>query len=95
MRIDTAAPAIGLFVIALRTTPMNRPWFAEADNAKAEDDGYVVVFQWNNALQRQTLDIFDARDIAQGPVAQVELPQRLPAGFHACWIERDRLRAPA
>ena len=73
----------------------SEPWFAEADQPQAEDHGYVVVFQWNNALQRQTLDIFDARDIAQGPVAQVELPQRLPAGFHACWIERDRLRAPA
>ena len=70
----------------------SEPWFAEADNAQAEDDGYVVVFQWNNALQRQTLDIFDARDIARGPVAQVELPQRLPAGFHACWIEKDRLQ---
>lgn len=73
----------------------SEPWFAEADNAQAEDDGYVVVFQWNNALQRQTLDIFDAHAIARGPVAQVELPQRLPAGFHACWIEKDRLQVRA
>jgi carotenoid cleavage dioxygenase len=72
----------------------SEPWFAEADRPQSEDHGYVVVFQWNNALQRQTLDIFDARDIARGPVAQVELPQRLPAGFHACWIEKDRLRVP-
>ncbi|MBP6852527.1 MAG: carotenoid oxygenase family protein [Rhodoferax sp.] len=69
----------------------SEPWFAEADAPQAEDHGYVVVFQWNAALQRQTLDIFDARDIARGPVAQVALPQRLPAGFHACWIEKDRL----
>ena len=69
----------------------SEPWFAEADAPQAEDDGYLISFQWNDALQRQTLDIFDARDLACGPVAQVELPQRLPAGFHACWIERDRL----
>ena len=70
----------------------SEPWFAEADAPQAEDDGYVIAFQWNDALQRQSLDIFDAHDIGRGPVAQVELPQRLPAGFHACWIEKDRLQ---
>ena len=73
----------------------SEPWFAEADAAQSEDHGYVVVFQWNDALKRQTLDIFDARTIGQGPIAQVALPQRLPAGFHACWIEKDRLRTAA
>jgi len=69
------------------------PWFAEADTAQSEDDGYLIAFQWNAALKRQTLDIFDARDLSCGPVAQVELPHRVPTGFHACWIERDRLAA--
>ena len=71
----------------------SEPWFAEADAPQSEDHGYVIAFQWNDALKRQTLDIFDARDLARGPVAQVELPQRLPTGFHACWIEQDRLQA--
>ena len=69
----------------------SEPWFAEADNPGSEDDGYVVAFQWNEALKRQTLDVFDAQDLAQGPIAQVELPHRVPTGFHACWIEADRL----
>ncbi|APW44250.1 carotenoid oxygenase family protein [Rhodoferax saidenbachensis] len=67
------------------------PWFAEADNATAEDHGYLIAFQWNEALQRQTLDIFDARDLSTGPVAQVELPARVPVGFHGCWIAERRL----
>ena len=69
----------------------SEPWFAEADSPQSEDHGYVVAFQWNDALKRQTLDIFDARKLGQGPITQVELPQRLPTGFHACWIEKDRL----
>ena len=69
------------------------PWFAEADAPQSEDDGYVIAFQWNDALKRQTLDIFDAHDLSRGPVAQVELPHRVPTGFHSCWIERDRLAA--
>jgi carotenoid cleavage dioxygenase len=71
----------------------SEPWFAEADTPQSEDDGYVIAFQWNAALKRQTLDIFDAHDLSRGPVAQVELPHRVPTGFHACWIERDRLAA--
>ncbi len=69
------------------------PWFAEADTPQSEDDGYLIAFQWNDALKRQTLDIFDAHDLSRGPLAQVELPHRVPTGFHACWIERDRLAA--
>jgi carotenoid cleavage dioxygenase-like enzyme len=67
------------------------PWFAQADHPSAEDHGYVIAFQWNAALARQTLDIFDARTMGQGPIAQVLLPQRVPVGFHACWMAADRL----
>lgn len=30
--------------------------------------------------------IFDAQEIAAGPMTRVRIPQRLPAGFHACWV---------
>lgn len=69
----------------------SEPWFAAADNAVNEDDGYVISFQWNEKLRRETLDIFDARDIGAGPVAQLEMPHRLPLGFHACWMAADRM----
>jgi carotenoid cleavage dioxygenase len=29
--------------------------------------------------------VFDATDVAAGPVARVTLPQRVPFGFHASW----------
>jgi carotenoid cleavage dioxygenase len=70
----------------------SEPWFAAADNAVNEDDGYVISFQWNERLRRETLDIFDARDIGAGPVAQLEMPHRLPLGFHACWMAADRMK---
>lgn len=74
----------------------SEPWFAQADQPQSEDHGYVIAFQWNTALQRQTLDIFDARNINRGPVAQVAMPTRVPVGFHGCWISQERLaRGPA
>jgi carotenoid cleavage dioxygenase-like enzyme len=31
-------------------------------------------------------NVFDAKDIEQGPIAKVRLPMRVPAGFHAAWV---------
>lgn len=69
----------------------SEPWFAPADNAKAEDDGYVVVFAWDNKNKQQELQVFDARDLSPGPLARIQLPRRVPAGFHACWMAEDTI----
>jgi carotenoid cleavage dioxygenase-like enzyme len=69
----------------------SEPWFAAADQPRSEDHGYVIAFQWNDALRRQTLDIFDARRLSDGPVAQLAMPVRIPLGFHGCWISQARL----
>ena len=64
----------------------SEPCFAAADAAASEDQGYLIAFQFNEQTARQTLDIFDARDLGAGPVAQVALPRHVPAGFHGCWM---------
>jgi len=69
----------------------SEPWFAAADGARSEDDGYVVAFQFNAATGRETLDVFDARDLGKGPVAQVAIPRHIPTGFHGCWIAAHRI----
>ena len=56
-----------------------------ASRDSAEDDGYVITLVTNgNDWSSQCL-VFDATDIVQGPVASVELPQRVPFGFHGNW----------
>jgi carotenoid cleavage dioxygenase len=37
------------------------------------------------------LTVFDAHDIARGPVARIAMPQRVPNGFHATWVSGARL----
>jgi carotenoid cleavage dioxygenase len=66
-------------------------WFAPADGQRAEDDGYVVSFVWNARTRSQQLQVFDAHDITQGPVARVHLPHRIPPGFHACWVRKAQI----
>jgi carotenoid cleavage dioxygenase-like enzyme len=82
---------VGEFSDGAAHTWYSEPWFAPADGGSAEDDGYVVVFAWNDALREQQLQVFDARDISSGPVARVKLPRRVPSGFHACWMPRDTI----
>lgn len=69
----------------------SEPWFAPADNASAEDDGYVVCFHWNADTRSQQLQVFDARDLGKGPVARVHLPHHVPPGFHACWMKPEQI----
>ncbi|KZL19870.1 Lignostilbene-alpha,beta-dioxygenase isozyme I [Pseudovibrio axinellae] len=69
----------------------SEPWFAPADEATAEDDGYVIVFCWNDATRLQEMQVFDARKISEGPVARIKLPHRLPPGFHACWMKPEQI----
>lgn len=71
-------------------------WYSEApfaprDNWKEEDDGYLVGFVWNGRDERSEVHVFDAKDVGQGPIARVLLPQRVPHGFHATWVSQVRL----
>lgn len=72
---------------------LSEPWFAPrmagGINVKlqAEDDGYVILFCWNDKTRVQQLHIYDATRISHGPVCRIALPMRVPAGFHACWIQ--------
>jgi len=69
----------------------SEPWFAPKDNAKAEDDGYVIIFCWNDGNKTQQLQVFDAQNIGSGPVARITLPERVPPGFHACWMKPSQI----
>lgn len=71
----------------------NEPGFAPRDHSQAEDDGYLVAFVWNPIDQRSEVQVFDARDarMAQGPVARILLPRRVPHGFHATFVSQQTL----
>ena len=52
----------------------------------AEDDGWLMSLVYDAATDRSELVVLDAGDPAAGPVAAVELPNRVPAGFHGNWV---------
>ena len=74
----------------------NEAPFAPRVGARDEDDGYVVTFVADsNAMHSSEVIILDAKNFAAGPIARVQIPQRVPVGFHSTWIPGDQLRLAA
>jgi carotenoid cleavage dioxygenase-like enzyme len=65
--------------------------FAPRPGARAEDDGYLVSYVYDEREGRSEVEVLDAADVAAGPVCRIKLPVRVPVGFHATWVPGERL----
>ncbi|MEP7199842.1 MAG: carotenoid oxygenase family protein, partial [Chloroflexota bacterium] len=65
--------------------------FAPRPHAKSEDDGYLVSYVYDANENRSEVVVLDATNVTQQPLARVLLPQRVPLGFHACWVPGEKL----
>jgi carotenoid cleavage dioxygenase-like enzyme len=52
----------------------------------AEDDGYVMAIVYDPDRDGSDMVILAAQDFTSAPVARVQLPQRVPFGFHGNWV---------
>ena len=52
----------------------------------AEADGWVLTLAHDAGAGTSSLYVLDAGDLTGEPQAVVELPQRVPAGFHGNWV---------
>jgi len=62
------------------------PVFVPAAGGTSEDDGYLMSFVYDPALDKSELVIVDASSMNDKAVARIHLPTRVPAGFHGSWI---------
>lgn len=71
------APGAGKYVIE----PVFAPRHPHAD----EGDGWLLSLVYDKARNLSDFVVLDTDDIAKGPTARVELPTRVPFGFHGNW----------
>jgi carotenoid cleavage dioxygenase-like enzyme len=64
--------------------------FAQRQGAKGEDDGYLVSFVTDTQNWQSECLVLRADALADGPIARVKLPSRVPAGFHATFVADGR-----
>lgn len=76
-------------------TTLSEAPFAQRSGGTEEDDGYIVTFAHDAIHDRSSCLIFAAQDIRSGPIASIELPARVPMGFHAKWVSAERLNRRA
>jgi carotenoid cleavage dioxygenase len=56
-----------------------------------EGEGWLLTYVWDRTTDRSALAVFDAGAVAGGPVGRVELPVRVPFGFHGLWVDEAAL----
>ncbi|HQV58494.1 MAG TPA: carotenoid oxygenase family protein, partial [Ilumatobacteraceae bacterium] len=62
------------------------PVFVARPDGTAEDDGWLITFVHDLAADTAELVVIDAADFSRPLVASVQLPQRVPFGFHGNWV---------
>jgi carotenoid cleavage dioxygenase-like enzyme len=81
--LDTRTSQVHEF--AARSGPAEGVFVPSSPDA-AEDDGYVLSIVYDPERDGSDLVILAAQDFAGEPVARVQLPQRVPFGFHGNWV---------
>ena len=67
------------------------PVFVARNGGVAEDDGWILSYVFDDNTNKTDVVILDARNFEGPPVATVQLPVRVPYGFHGNWIADSEL----
>jgi carotenoid cleavage dioxygenase-like enzyme len=73
------------------TCTFQEPVFVPKDSSSAhvkEGDGYIIALLNHLDVLRNDIMIFDAQNLAQGPLAIVHLPVKLRLGLHGNFVEQ-------
>jgi carotenoid cleavage oxygenase len=65
--------------------------FVPASDDAGEDEGWLLSVVYDEGRDSSELLIVDASDFTGPDVARVQLPQRVPFGFHGSWVGDDDL----
>lgn len=72
---------------------VQEPCFIPRGPGAEEGDGYLVALVDNHITNYSDLCIFEARNLAKGPLARAKLPIRLRQGLHGNWVDGANLAA--
>ena len=60
--------------------------FVPRSTTAAEDEGYLMTFVYDAANNRSEFVLLDAPNVGGEPIARVQIPRRVPYGFHGNWV---------
>ncbi len=60
--------------------------FVKDPEGASEDDGWLMTYVYQPEIDRSEVLILNAQDFGGEPAARIQLPVRVPAGFHGNWM---------
>ncbi|XP_062116294.1 carotenoid 9,10(9',10')-cleavage dioxygenase 1-like [Humulus lupulus] len=60
-----------------------------------EDDGYLIFFVHDENSGKSKVHVIDAKTMSEDPIAVIDLPCRVPYGFHAFFVSEEQLQEQA
>lgn len=73
------------------TATFQEPVFIPKPDSKTEGEGYLMALLNHLDVLRNDILIFDALNLAQGPLAAIHLPVKLRLGLHGNFIEQSEI----
>jgi carotenoid cleavage dioxygenase-like enzyme len=86
VHVDGRGARLGQYLLPAGDA-ISEPVFVARGPDAAEGDGWLLSTVWRARENRSDLAVFNATDVAAGPVALVQLGHRVPAGFHGNWVD--------
>lgn len=62
------------------------PIFVPREGGRSEDDGFILNYVYDANRHKSDIVIIEAGDFSTRPIATIQLPVRVPFGFHGSWI---------
>jgi carotenoid cleavage dioxygenase len=90
-RLDRRTGAIDRYSFGPRTN-VHEPQFVPLAPDSGEGEGWLLVIVNRLAENRSELAVFDALDLAAGPVALYDIGVRVRSTFHGNWIPEETFR---
>lgn len=72
--------------MAKEQTFTEEPLFVPDPEGKDEDDGWLLGMVYDHQQERSSLIVFDAKELAAGPICRLWLDHRLVPGLHGSWV---------
>jgi len=60
--------------------------FVPKNERAGEDEGFLMTFFYDAARDTSELVLLDAQNISDEPIARIQIPHRVPYGFHGNWV---------
>jgi len=89
-RIDCATGETDSYWVG-PTSSLQEPAFIPRPQSMDEGDGYLVAIENRLAEKASRLLLFDALDLASGPIATLAVPFRIRPGLHGNWASASAL----